>query len=99
MIMGFTLSNINKLHPVNASTNSRSYFKYEASDGGYFGFYTLPQTNNLSRSIINLPDDRVNDKVYNGVVKLITEFRFFRYTINFQRLTVRLTSRIVLFAF
>ena len=30
---------------------------------------------------------------------LITEFRFFRYTINFQRLTVRLTSRIVLFAF
>lgn len=71
MIMGFTLSNINKLHIVNASTNSRSYFKYEASDGGYFGFYTLPQTNNLSRSIINLPDDRVNDKVYNGVVKLI----------------------------
>ena len=30
---------------------------------------------------------------------IVTEFRFFRYTINFQRLTVRLTSQIVLFAF
>ena len=36
---------------------------------------------------------------YSNYYFLNTEFRFFRYTINFQRLTVRLTSRIVLFAF
>ena len=48
----------------------------------------------ISRIYEGASNDKVSIKDF-----LNTEFRFFRYTINFQRLTVRLTSRIVLFAF
>lgn len=76
MILAFTSSGFNSIYNANAYTSARSYFKYDASDGGYFGFYTLPQTNlSQIQSVINT-DGRTTNTFNNGVVKLIGESNY-----------------------